>query len=517
MSVTDVGARVANPAPSGPGSVKARPAHVLLLIFGVLLSLAGLGLTGAAASLGAAVFLQRDGNFITAPVQRYTVDTYAITSQRLDVVVDRGLPSAGRTGPVASFMLQATSADPGRDIFVGVGPQDDVSSYLANVELSELLQIRFNPFQATYRTMSGTEEPALPGDQDFWAVSAQGPGTQRIESDLRSGNWAVVVMNADGSRPVVVDLQAGIRSRFLAPVTLGTLMTGLALLALGIPLLVLGAVGLGRSAAPTTLPRPSPMATTTPPAISAAGAPESPGATYPARLTGVLDPNLSRWLWLVKWFLAIPHYVVLAGLWFAFAVTTLIAFFGILFTGRYPRSLFYFNVGVMRWTWRVGFYTYAALGTDRYPPFTLAKTDYPADFGVDYPERLSHGLVLVKSWLLAIPHLIIVGLFTANVFYWWTARGDWTSGTQNGGGISLLGLLVVIAGFFVLFTRNYPPALFDLILGINRWVYRVMTYVALMRDEYPPFHLDQGHLDPRDVTVDGLPAGTDAAQVAPPR
>jgi hypothetical protein len=119
--------------------------------------------------------------------------------------------------------------------------------------------------------------------------------------------------------------------------------------------------------------------------------------------------------------------------------------------------------------------------------------------------------VLVKSWLLAIPQLIIVGLFTANILYWWTARGDWTSGTQNGGGISLLGLLVVIAGFFVLFTRKYPPALFDLILGLNRWVYRVITYVALMRDEYPPFHLDQGGQDPHDLTVDGLPVDAGAA------
>ena len=224
-------------------------------------------------------------------------------------------------------------------------------------------------------------------------------------------------------------------------------------------------------------------------------------AGYPVRLTGELDSNLSRWLWLVKMFLAIPHYVVLAFLWVAFLVTTVIAGFAIVFTGRYPRPLFDFNVGVLRWNWRVGFYVYAALGTDRYPPFTLARTDYPADFDVAYPERLSRGLVLVK-WLLAIPQLIIVFLIAAAILpYWWTDY-DWSSGFQPIGGYSVLNLLVVIAGFFLLISGRYPSALFDLLLGINRWLYRVLTYVAFMRDEYPPFRLDQGQYETSDVELD---------------
>jgi hypothetical protein len=203
---------------------------------------------------------------------------------------------------------------------------------------------------------------------------------------------------------------------------------------------------------------------------------------YPLRLEGDLSPQLSRWLWLVKWILAIPHYVVLVFLWIGFVLVSVIALFAILFTGRYPRRLFDYNLGVLRWTWRVSFYAYSALGTDRYPPFTLADVaDYPARLDVAYPERLSRGLVLVKWWLLAVPHYLVLSLLVGG-------------GPSSAGGV--LDILVLVAAVVLLWTGRYPESVFDFVIGLNRWCYRVAAYAALMTDQYPPFRLDQGGQDP---------------------
>jgi hypothetical protein len=215
---------------------------------------------------------------------------------------------------------------------------------------------------------------------------------------------------------------------------------------------------------------------------------------YPLQVTGELSPRLSRGLWLVKWLLAIPHFIVLFFLWIAFVVVSVVAFFAILFTGRYPKGLFEFNVGVLRWSWRVGFYSYSALGTDTYPPFTLKDVaDYPARLDVEYPESLSRGLVLVKWWLLAIPHYLVVAVFAGGAWASWSGVGGmWGSATSGG----LIGLLVFFAGLALLFTGRYPRSLYDFVLGMNRWVFRVAAYSSLMTDSYPPFRLDMGGNEP---------------------
>ena len=239
----------------------------------------------------------------------------------------------------------------------------------------------------------------------------------------------------------------------------------------------------------------------------------------PVAVRGRLDAQLSRWLWLVKWLLLIPHYVVLFFLWLAFGLVTIVAFFAILVTGRYPHSLFAFNLGVLRWTWRVSYYGYSALGTDRYPPFSLgAEPGYPASLDIAYPGRLSRGLVLVKWWLLAIPQYLVLGVIlggSGTATTTTTRNGaTWTTVTSAGSG--LLPLLVFFAGVALLFTARYSTGLFAFVMGLNRWVLRVVAYAALMTDTYPPFHLDQGGDELVPPPSGGIPGSSGGAALEPP-
>jgi hypothetical protein len=202
-----------------------------------------------------------------------------------------------------------------------------------------------------------------------------------------------------------------------------------------------------------------------------------PKPAYPLTLKGELAEKLSQWLWLVKWLLIIPHAIVLCFLWVAAVFVTVIAFFAILFTGQYPRPLFNFTVGVLRWSWRVSFYSYGALATDKYPPFNLGKVDYPADLEVTYIEDLVRWMPLVK-WLFAIPHYACIAALSG---YGW----------EHFPFIGLLPVLIVITAVLLLFTGKYRQDIWKLVMGVNRWSFRVAAYVLLLTDEYPPFSLSE--------------------------
>lgn len=215
---------------------------------------------------------------------------------------------------------------------------------------------------------------------------------------------------------------------------------------------------------------------------------------HPLRLEARIDAPLSRWMWLVKWFLALPHVVVLAFLWVGFVFATLAAFVARLFTGRYPRGLFGYTAGVLRWSWRVQAYAFGPLSTDRYPPFTLGEApDYPARLELAYPEEPGRrGLPLIGWWLIGIPQYVIAGIIA----------GGW------GAHVSVLSVLVLVAMVLLLVEGAYRPALFDLIMGFNRWALRTTAYAAFMTDVYPPFRLDTGGAEPSGAAPADVPPGT---------
>ena len=450
--------------------------RIALVVVGSVLALLGAGLLAGGCGLLWADQTQRDDDgYLSTPTERLSAGSYAIVSEPIDLVED---DTSG-----ADFLLDDVLGDvrvraSDGDVFIGIGPTSDVEAYLDGVAHHRLTDADFDPFRPTYERTSGGPPPGPPAEQDFWAASASGTGEQTLTWSPDRGDWSAVLMNTDGSRGVAADVSVGAEADFLIWLAIGVLIAGAIFLLGGAGLIYLGARESGAPASAAVAP------------LAATGGVAPEPGVYPLAVSGELQPDPSRWLWLVKWLLAIPHYIVLAFLWIAFCVLTFVAAIAILFTERYPRGIFGFNVGVLRWTWRVWFYSYWANGTDRYPPFTLGEApDYPARLEVAYAERLNRWLPLVK-WLLAIPQLILVGLFVGG--WGWGVGDDW----RGWGFAGLVGILVLIGCVILLFTGRYPPTLFNFALGLDRWSFRVAAYVGLMTDTYPPFRLDMGPHEP---------------------
>lgn len=453
-----------------------KPGRVIALIVGCLLLIPSIAMVAGGGLLTAAYgFGRGDDGYFDVTLDRLGTSTVALTARDLTFAAEPGSPDWLLDAiDLDTRLLVTNSGD--RDVFVGIARDDDIEEYLAGTAHDEVTDI--DGTSPDYRTRAGDNDIAPPGDQDFWEVSAEGGGTQQLEWEAQAGRWSVVVMNTDASPGLAVDVTVGAKSGSILPVGIAVTVFGIVLAAIAVALITFGSRRAGHERVPG--------ATDAPGAVDVGGGGDM-GPPHPLVIEARLDPDVSRWKWLVKWFLAIPHVIVLVFLWIAFVVVTFINGIAILFTRRSPRSLFDFQVGVLRWTWRVTYYAATGgLGTDRYPPFSLADDDsYPARFDIGHPGEFRRWLVLVKWWLLAIPHFLIIAAVSG-------ANGA----DPERSGLSLLGVLVLIVGVTLLFTGRYPRSLFDLIIGINRWSYRVVVYVALMTDEYPPFRLDQGGAEP---------------------
>lgn len=448
--------------------------RVVALVCGALLVLPALVAVLAAVTLFALQALVGEDGYLMAPTSELRSNGYALVSEPIELEdVD--------AWPFDDSLRVRIAVDAGPTArFVGIARAIDVERALGSVERGVVHDIDRGPGSSADVEQVGTERPQGPPAELLpWAASAAGSGEQQLEWTPTSGDWVVVVMNADASAGVYVAGRAGVHVPYLDVVAWTLLGIGIVLGALAALLVTHGARGTQRE------PR-SPAELGTRDAAATSATPAQPARSHATTLSVAVDGEPSRWLWIVKWILLVPHAICLAVLWAALLVTTTIAFFAILLTGHYPRALFDFACGVLRWTWRVAAYSWGAWATDRYPPFSLrADTEHPATFDVAYPERHSRGLVLVKSWLLAIPHYVIAGAVTVS------------TGSEDGGAtLGLAGAVSLVMLVGLLFTGRLPRGLLDLLVGVQRWGFRVASYVLLLTDRYPPLRLDQGTTDP---------------------
>ncbi len=214
---------------------------------------------------------------------------------------------------------------------------------------------------------------------------------------------------------------------------------------------------------------PPPPPPSSPPPASEPSWPGPGGGAYP--LTVEFDGGLEvdRWRVIGNLILGIPQYIIAYALRIIDFALFIVSFFMILFTKQVPEQVVNVRVMILRYELRV--YTYALFLRNDYPPFsfeTITQDDGidPAKLSFQPPAELNQWLPLVKFWLLAIPHYIVLFFIEIAAFFVW-----------------------IIAFFAVLFTGVYPQGLRDFMVGALRWYLRVAAYAFLLTDEYPPFSL----------------------------
>src|SRR6476620_11814200 len=221
--------------------------RVILIVLGSIGVLLGLAVLVGGGFLLWADRTQREDGYLTTPTERFATPTYALTRTRLEV--DTGEGQVLNESWFGKVRIRGESSGE-KTLFIGIGPQAEVARYLGTVAHANVQNIDFVPFRATYFSVSGGAPRAPPTEQNFWAASASGVGTQTLTWKVREGDWSVVLMNADGSRGVAADVDLGAKLSFLLWVGIGGLLGGVLVTAGSAALIVLSAR--------TRRPQPSP-------------------------------------------------------------------------------------------------------------------------------------------------------------------------------------------------------------------------------------------------------------------
>ncbi|HEX9122031.1 MAG TPA: hypothetical protein VF984_01535 [Actinomycetota bacterium] len=242
-----------------------RPFRIVSFVVGIFLALVGLGLLAGGGLLVWAHTTQRDAQgYYTTGTHDYATGTYALTSPNVDLGTspDRWVPYN-----LGTVRIAATGTE-GKPVFVGIGPESAVDRYLSGVDHSVVTDVGLSPFGVTTTEVSGTRTPGPPSEQGFWEASAAGPATT-LTWDVRSGSWAVVVMNADGSKGVDVQMSIGAKTGLLLPIGIGVLIVGILFAAGAVVLIVVGKPSAWQRAPVSAATPPAPPGSIPPPAAPA--------------------------------------------------------------------------------------------------------------------------------------------------------------------------------------------------------------------------------------------------------